>query len=259
MAEASVDSPVVFITGGAGGIGAATAQRFIAGGWRAAVVDKHRGRVVEVAAQFGASALALECDVSQPQSCHAAVASTMATFGRIDAVVAAAGLWTEGPIDDVTEDEFDRVMAVNVKGVFFTCQAAASAVRRTHGSITLIASDAGLQANKGAAVYCASKAAVVLLAKTLALDLAPDGVRVNAVCPGDVMSPMLQSQADTYGSANPAGYLDSLLSKYPQGELSRFIETDEVAEVLWFLAQPSSRPITGSALSIDFGLSAGVQ
>jgi NAD(P)-dependent dehydrogenase (short-subunit alcohol dehydrogenase family) len=259
MDEANVDSPVVFITGGAGGIGTATARRFIAAGWRAALVDKNRERVLEVAESLGRSAVAIECDVSQPQSCHAAVASTIAAFGRIDSVVAAAGLWTEGLIDSVTEDEFDRVMAVNVKGVFFTCQAAVSAVRLTRGSMTLIASDAGLQANKGAVVYCASKAAVVLLAKTLALDLAPDGVRVNSVCPGDVMSPMLQAQADTYGGADPAGYLASLLSKYPQGESARFIKTDEVAELLWFLAQPSSRPITGSALSIDFGLSAGVQ
>ena len=136
---------------------------------------------------------------------------------RLDHVIAAAGLWTEGPIDAVDEFEFDRVMSVNVKGVFFTCKAAVAALRATRGSMTLVASDAGLQANKGAALYCATKGAVVLLAKTLALDLAEAGVRVNAICPGDVTTPMLQYQADTYGEGDPQAYFDTLLSKYPQG------------------------------------------
>jgi NAD(P)-dependent dehydrogenase (short-subunit alcohol dehydrogenase family) len=253
------DQPVAFITGGAGGIGTATARRFIDGGWRVAVVDIHHARARKVAEQLGDAAFGVVCDVARPESCHLAAAATIAAAGRIDHVVAAAGLWTEGEIDSVTEAEFDRVVAVNFKGVFFTCQATVGALRATRGSITLIASDAGLQANKGAAVYCASKAAVVLLAKTLALDLAPEGVRVNAVCPGDVMSPMLQDQAQTYGEGDPQGYFATLLSKYPQGEHARFIEPAEVAELLWFLAQPGARPITGAALSIDFGLSSGVQ
>lgn len=253
------DRPVVFITGGAGGIGAATAQRFLEGGWRAALVDADFARAAIVAEQLGGLAFAVSCDVSDPAECHAAVAQTMARTGRIDHVVVAAGVWSEGTIDGLAEAEFDRLMGVNVKGVFFTCQAVMNALRSTHGSLSLIASDAGLQANKGAALYCASKAAVVLLAKTLALDLAEEGVRVNAICPGDVMSPMLRYQADTYGQGDPQNYLDALLNKYPQGKLARFIEPSEVAELLWFLAQPWARPITGAALSIDFGLSAGVQ
>ena len=150
-------------------------------------------------------------------------------------------------------------MAVNVKGVFFTCKAAVAALRSSRGSLSLIASDAGIQANKGAAVYSASKASVVLLAKTLALDLAGDGVRVNAICPGDVATPMLQYQAESFGAGNPDGYLADLLAKYPQGAQARFIDPAEVAELLWFLAQPGAAPITGAALSIDFGLSSGIQ
>ena len=252
-------SSAVLITGGAGGMGAAAARRFIDGGWRVAIADRDDVRANELALELGAGALAVHCDVTRPESCHAAVRATLEWAGRLDHVVAAAGLWTEGPIDGVDEFEFDRVMAVNVKGVFFTCKASVAALRATRGSMTLIASDAGIQANKGAAVYGASKASVVLLAKTLALDLAGDGVRVNAICPGDVATPMLQYQADSFGGGNPEGYLADLLAKYPQGGRARFIEPTEVAELLWFLAQPAATPITGAALSIDFGLSSGVQ
>jgi NAD(P)-dependent dehydrogenase (short-subunit alcohol dehydrogenase family) len=261
-ARADQTSAVVMITGGAGGMGVAAARRFAAGGWRIAIADRDTTAASELvgslAVEHGPVALAVECDVTRPESCAAAVRETVHWAGRLDHVIAAAGLWTEGPIDDVDEFEFDRVMAVNTKGVFFTCKAAVAPLRETRGSITIIASDAGIQANRGAALYCASKGAVVLLAKTLALDLAPDGVRVNAVCPGDVVTPMLRGQADVYGGGDPDGYFADLLAKYPQGAASRFIEPSEVAEMLWFLAQPTSAAITGAALSIDFGLSSGL-
>ncbi|MCU1394414.1 MAG: putative short-chain dehydrogenase [Ilumatobacteraceae bacterium] len=253
------DAPVVLITGGAGGMGVAAARRFVTGGWRVVVADHDQIRAEALADELGPDVVAVHCDVTRPESCHAAVREALAWAGRLDHTIAAAGLWTEGPIDDVDEFEFDRVMAVNVKGVFFTCKASVAALRESRGSITLVASDAGLQANKGASVYCASKGAVVLLAKTLALDLAPDGVRVNAVCPGDVMTPMLRYQADAYGGTDQEGYLAGLLAKYPQGATARFIDPAEIAEMLWFLAQPTSAPITGAALSIDFGLSSGIQ
>lgn len=247
------------ITGGAGGMGAAAALRFVAGGWRAAIVDRDFDRAREVSSELGTSAMPVDCDVTRPEACAAAVRATLRWADRLDHVIAAAGLWTEGPIDAVDEFEFDRVMSVNVKGVFFTCKAAVAALRATRGSMTLVASDAGLQANKGAALYCATKGAVVLLAKTLALDLAEAGVRVNAICPGDVTTPMLQYQADTYGEGDPQAYFDTLLSKYPQGSRARFIAPAEIAELLWFLAQPAAAAMTGAAVSIDFGLSAGLR
>jgi NAD(P)-dependent dehydrogenase (short-subunit alcohol dehydrogenase family) len=121
-----------------------------------------------------------------------------------------------------------------------------------------LSSDAGLQGNAGAAVYCASKGAVSVLTKALALELAPSGVRVNAVCPGDVDSPMLRGQAAAHGGDDPEGYLRGLLSGYPQGAAARFVRPDEVAELVWFLAQPAAAAITGANMSIDFGLSAGI-
>jgi NAD(P)-dependent dehydrogenase (short-subunit alcohol dehydrogenase family) len=107
-------------------------------------------------------------------------------------------------------------------------------------------------------MYCASKGAVTLFTKALALELAPQGIRVNAVCPGDVESPMLRFQAETYGGGDPAAYYARLLAGYPQGpDRARFIRTDEVAAFIEFLARPEAAPVTGAALSIDFGYSAG--
>jgi NAD(P)-dependent dehydrogenase (short-subunit alcohol dehydrogenase family) len=247
----------VLVTGGASGIGRATVERFVEGGWRAVVVDRDATAAATVVGPLGATmAMAATADVSDVAQCDAAVAAAMAWAGRLDHVVCAAGVWSEGSAEQVTEDEWDRVMGVNLKGVFFTVRAAIPHLRAARGGASLLASDAGLQGNRGAAVYCASKAGVVLLAKTLALDLAPDGVRVNAVCPGDVMSPMLRGQAE--GSDDPAAYYERLLAGYPQGPAARFIEPVEIAELIWFLAQPRSTAITGAALSIDLGLSAGI-
>jgi NAD(P)-dependent dehydrogenase (short-subunit alcohol dehydrogenase family) len=120
-----------------------------------------------------------------------------------------------------------------------------------------IASDAGLVGNKGAAVYCASKGGLVLLTKALALELAPHGVRVNAVCPADVATPMLEYQAKTYGGGDPAAYERQLLSSYPQGAAARFIRADEIARMIQYLCEAGAAPVTGAALPIDFGLTAG--
>jgi NAD(P)-dependent dehydrogenase (short-subunit alcohol dehydrogenase family) len=245
------DRNVAVVTGGARGMGRATVERFVAGGWRAVVVD------IDVAgAPDGSDVLVMATDVRRPEECDRAVRAALDRYGRIDLLVNAAGVWLEGPVEHVAVDDWDRVIDINLKGTFLMCQAAISPLRGTGGSIVNVASDAGLQANRGAAVYCASKGGVVLFTKTLALDLAADGVRVNAVCPGDVMTPMLQGQADA--APDPSAYLARLLAGYAQGPRARFIRPAEVAELIWFLAQPAAAPITGAAVSIDFGLSAGI-
>ena len=112
--------------------------------------------------------------------------------------------------------------------------------------------------DKGVAVYCASKGGVNLLTKALAIELAPHLVRVNAICPGDIMSPMLQYQAGTYGKGDPDGYLADLIKRYPQEENARFITPEEIAEFIYFLSTRQARPITGAAFSIDYGSTAGL-
>ncbi|MGE0239630.1 MAG: SDR family NAD(P)-dependent oxidoreductase, partial [Parvibaculaceae bacterium] len=178
--------------------------------------------------------------------------------GRLDALVNAAGIWREGLTENCSEEDFDAVFGVNVKGLYFLTAAAIPALKRSAGLIVNLSSDAGIQGNQGAALYCASKGAVTLFTKALALELAPDGVRVNAVCPGDVMSPMLAFQARRYGQGDEQGYLDRLLQGYPQGPgRARFIAPEEIASLIFYLARPEAMPITGAALSIDFGYSAG--
>jgi NAD(P)-dependent dehydrogenase (short-subunit alcohol dehydrogenase family) len=143
--------------------------------------------------------------------------------------------------------------------VYFVSSAAIPHLRPTGGCICNLSSDAGMQGNAGAAVYCASKGGVSNLTRALALELAPAGVRVNAVCPGDIDTPMLAYQAQTFGGGDPEGYLRRLRAGYPQGDSARFLRAEEVAELIWFLAQPHAAGITGANLSIDFGLSAGIR
>ena len=242
-------APVVLITGAAGGIGGATVERFIAGGWKVAAVDIATTTATN-------DLLPILVDLRDVEHCRAAVAETVSWAGRLDVVVNAAGVWTEGSSAETTEDEWDRVVDVNLKGLYFVCSAAIPHLTATRGCIINMSSDAGIQGNAGAAVYCASKGGVSNLTRALALELAPVGVRVNAVCPGDVDSPMLRGQAAA--SADPPAYLARLLNTYPQGTSARFIQPAEIAELIWFLAQPSSAAITGANISIDFGLSAGI-
>jgi NAD(P)-dependent dehydrogenase (short-subunit alcohol dehydrogenase family) len=255
-AASAADAPVVLVTGATGGIGGATTRRFLSGGWNVGAVDITEP--APLASQPNGSAIHhVTADLRLVADCQRAVHDTVAHFGRLDAVVNAAGVWTEGPSEDTTEAEWDRVLGVNLKGLYFVCAAAIPHLRHRGGSIINLSSDAGIQGNAGAAVYCASKGGVSLLSKALAIELAPDGVRVNAVCPGDVWSPMLRGQADA--ATNPQEYLADLLAKYPQGGSARFITPAEVAELIWYLAQPHAAPITGANISIDFGLSSGIR
>jgi len=248
--------PVVFIAGGAGGIGSATAERFLAGEWTVVLCDRDAARLADVSTRLNVAS-AITADLCTKSECTRAVQRAVAEHGRLNMLVNAAGIWREGPVDQTSEDDFALVMDVNVKATYFLCAAAIPHLRTTKGAIVNLSSDAGLQGNTGAALYCASKGAVAIFSKALALDLAPDGVRVNAICPGDVMSPMLEFQAKTYGDPTPESYLAKLLAGYPQGKTARFIQPREIAEFIWFLAQPEAAAITGACLSIDFGLTAG--
>jgi NAD(P)-dependent dehydrogenase (short-subunit alcohol dehydrogenase family) len=224
---------VVLVTGAAGGLGSVVCERFATGGWiLVGLLDAKQIREM--------------------------VAQATAVHGRLDCVVHAAGLWTEGPSDATTEDEWDRVVGVNLKAAYFVSSAAIPHLVTTGGNIVMISSDAGIQGNAGAAVYSASKGGVSNLTRALALELAPRGVRVNAVCPADIETPMLEGQARDFGGGDPEAYYAKLRSAYPQADRARFLKPAEVAEVVWFLAQPTAAGVTGANWSMDFGLSAGI-
>ena len=246
---------VVLVSGAAGGIGGATARRFGAGGWKVVAADLDEGNLDTLEAPGIVARLA--GDVRRPDDCRALVARAVDAAGRLDALVNAAGVWREGPVDECAEADFDAVVDVNLKGTFFLCAAAIPHLKTTGGSIVNVSSDAGRQGNLNAAAYCASKGGVTLFTRALALELAPHGVRANVVSPGDVDTPMLRFQAESYGGGRPADYLDDLLEKYPQGSRARFIRPEEVAALVFFLCSPEAAAITGADMAIDQGYSAG--
>jgi NAD(P)-dependent dehydrogenase (short-subunit alcohol dehydrogenase family) len=250
-----VNAPVVLVSGAAGGIGAATVRRFVAAGWRVVALDLDEAGLARL--DDAALVARLGCDVRSAASCRAAVAQAVAAAGRLDALVNAAGVWREGPVEECSEADFDLVVDVNLKGTYFLCAAAIPHLRASRGAIVNVSSDAGRQGNLGAAAYCASKGGVTLFTRALALELAPQGVRANVVSPGDVDTPMLRFQAERYGGGDPAAYLSGLLAKYPQGSAARFLRPAEVAELIHFLCTPAASGISGADLAVDQGYSAG--
>lgn len=251
---------IALIAGGAGGMGLATAKRLAGGGDRIVIADLPGARLdaaAAVLAEMGADRLVVPLDIRDANACKRVVEIAAQWGGGLDILVNAAGVWLEGSSADVSEEDWDRVLAVNLKGAFFVISAAIPHLTRTRGTVINIASDAGLVGNKGAAVYCASKGGLVLLTKSLALELAPVGVRVNAICPADVATPMLEFQAQKYGDGDPQAYVRNLLSHYPQGDGARFIQADEIARLIEYLCEPAATPITGTAVSMDFGVTAG--
>jgi NAD(P)-dependent dehydrogenase (short-subunit alcohol dehydrogenase family) len=251
------ESRVALITGAASGIGLATARRLHAEGATVVLLDRDGERLKPAVAGLGDRAEPVTGDVADHAGIAAVIGDVGARHGRLDVLVAAAGIWTEGPSDQATEAEFDKVIDVNLKGVFFANRYAIPELEKTGGIILNIASDAGLVGNAGAAIYCASKGGVVILTKALAVELAPRGIRAVAICPGDVATPMLDYQASAFGGGDAEGYLENLRSKYPQKQKARFITAEEVAELVYMSASPRLGALTGAALAFDFGLSAG--
>jgi len=251
---------VVLVTGGAGGIGRTTAHRFVSLGDAVVIADVSGEGLLEAVADLAGpdrSIDAAQVDVSIVADCERMVEEVIDRHGRLDVLVNAAGVWDEGPTVEMTEARWDRVIDVNLKGTFFACRSAIPHLERTEGCIVNIASDYGLVGGPGTAIYNASKGGVCLLTRSIALELAPAGVRCNAVCPGDVDTPMLHGQARDHGGGDPQRYLDSLLAHYPQGERRRFVRPHEVAALIAFLCSEEAAPITGACIPIEFGVTAG--
>ncbi len=249
----------VLITGGGGGIGRATAEKFLEAGAAVAVADIDQARLDEFSRAMGGrgDVAGLVVDVARVGDCQRMVSETVAKFGRLDLLVCAAGIWVEGPSERMTEEDWDRVIDINLKGTFFACRHAIPELEKTEGGIILLSSDLGLNGAAGAAIYCASKGGVSLLAKSLALELAPRGIRCNAICPCDVDTPMLAQQAERFGGGDPEGYLARLRANYPQGPRARFASAEEIADFIFAIASPRLAPLTGACLPIDFGHTAG--
>lgn len=242
---------VALITGGGSGIGAATAKRLAGDGWSVAITGRRLERLAPVADSI--DGLAIQADQSNEADCLRAVAKTVERFGQLDAVVANAGIEALGSADELDLDDWRHVMAVNVDGVLLMARAAIGPLRRTKGSFTVVSSVAGMTAGRHYAAYVTSKTAVLGLVRSMAVDLGPDGIRVNALCPGWTATEM--SDRETAELAESLGVsLDEARARLVEHlPLGRMATPEEVAGCIAFLAGPDAGFITGTTLVADGG------
>ena len=242
-----VDGKIALVTGAASGIGRACARRLAAEGARVVLADRDRDNG-EAAARELRQRFAL-LDVTE----EADWARVVGELDRLDVLVNAAGIGISGDIETTTLGDWRRVHAVNSEGVFLGCQAAIRLMKQTGGSIINLSSVAGLIGDPGLAAYCASKGAVRLLTKSIALHVARKGygIRCNSVHPSFVATPMVD--ALLVGTRDPAKARERLEHAAPLG---RFAEPDEIASLVLYLASDESRFVTGAELVIDGGLTA---
>ena len=239
---------IAIITGGASGIGRAACLRIASEGCSVAVIDldeKGAYDVAEKCAKTGVETLALKADVSDEKDIETAVSKALSHFKRLDFLVSNAGI--EGAMKDFGETsaaEWDRVMAINVRGAFLTVRACLPTFRaQKSGAIVLTASNYGFVATPHTTVYCTSKGAVNALGRALSVELVPDGIRVNCICPGNVDTPMydraLAMQVDDPATVKAA--------------MGRMAKPEEIASVITFLLSEDASYMTGAQVMIDYG------
>ncbi len=245
------DERTVLVTGATRGIGRACALTLAATGWRVVGVGRDAVALSELRSALGSRGIALEGDVTQPHTNRDAVAACLDHFGRLDAAVASAGATLAKTIETTTDDDFDRLIAVNLRALVYLSQVVHKPLSDRTGSLVFIASNKGLVGQRGSPLYVATKGAVVQLARALALDWADDGVRVNALCPGVVDTAMLRRfLAD---GADPERGLREVISAQP---LRRLATPTECAAVVRFLVSKDASYLTGVALPVDGGFTA---
>lgn len=246
---------VAWVTGGSSGIGRATALAMARAGASVAVHGLNDQEITEVVNQIegeGGRAMGVRADVSQAEEMQEAARRIVRHFGRIDVVFANAGIngvWA--PIEDIKPEEWDQTLGINLRGTFLTIKYAAPELRKRRGAVIICASVNGTRmfSNSGATAYACSKAAQVTMTKMLALEMADDGVRVNAVCPGAIQSGIHEKtvQRNTEEVKEPV--------EFPEGKIpltdGQVPEADVVADVVVFLASDAARHVTGSVIFVD--------
>lgn len=238
------------VTGGAMGIGAAIAERLAEAGAAVLIADVNEEEARRTAARIGetgSQVVAFRANMSQVGDIRAMVAATVERFGRLDVLVNNAGIFPFTPALEMTEEQWDRVLDVNLKGAFFAAQAAARAMV-AGGRIVNIASIDGLHPTGYLAHYDASKGGLVMLTRSLALELGPRGIAVNAIAPGSINTPGAATTAALSG--NSAIAMEGFLKRIPLGRVG---EPDEIAKVALFLASGAADYITGELIVVDGG------
>ena len=245
-----IDGSVALVTGAAGGIGRCISARLAAAGAALALVDIDRDGAEALLAELGAKGVAVAADLSAPEDVGAAVAAAEEQLGPLDILVNNAGISGVGPPKatvDTPLEEWEKTLAINVTAPFLFCQAVVPGmVARGRGSIVNIASMAGILCLPGRVSYAASKAALISLTKTLAVECGPSGVRLNAVCPGWVDTPFIAARL-----AQP----ELKAQAEAMVPIGRVATPDEIADVVLFLLSPAARYMTGAAVAVDGGMS----
>ncbi len=241
------------VTGAAGGIGAAVARTLTDRGATVVMADLDRDRIEAAAADIGDAAVGVACDITDPDQVDAAVACAVSEFGRLDGAVANAGIVKLDTAWDATPEGWQGELNVNVVGTFVTARRVGEHLRHHGGgALVNVASNCGKVGYANMAGYNASKAAVISLTRSLALEWAADGINVNAVCPGGVDTPMLAGVADWLGPRIDVDPGELLASMGP-AQLGRKILPSEVAAVVAFLLSDDARIIRGQSINVDGG------
>jgi len=240
------------ITGGAGGIGHATALLFAREGAAVSVVDLNRDPGQDVVREIheGGGRGIFECaDVTSSSDCRRVVERTVQEFGGVDVLFNNAGIIRRASVVEISEEDWDAVMTVNVKSIFFMCREVIPIMMKANGgSIINTASGWGLAGGARAAAYCASKGAVVLMTKAMAIDHGRENFRVNCLCPGDTDTAMLRNEARQLGEEEDRFLFES--AKRPLGRMGR---PEEIAQAALYLASDAASFVTGTALVVDGG------
>jgi 3-oxoacyl-[acyl-carrier protein] reductase len=239
---------VAVVTGGGSGFGAAICRRFAHEGAKVVVVDRDVVGGERTARDIGAAAVSVAADVAQAADVRRMIATAMDRFGRLDILVNNAGLpQAPTPFADTSEEEFDQLFAVNAKAIFLAAQQAVSIMRRQGGGVILnTVSVAAIRPRPNLLAYNSSKGAALVMSKSLAVELAPDKIRVNAVCPGPGDTPMLATFAGGDSEAHRAAFLASI-------PLGRLCTPEDVANAMLFLASDEGSFVTGATIEVDGG------
>lgn len=241
------------VTGATSGIGAAIARELSAQGYALLLVGRRQAEGVALAESLSATgtpARFIPADLTDRTAPETVVQAALDSFGRVDALINNAGILTLGRAEETSDDAWDRMMDVNLSAVFRLSRAALPALRHSRGTIVNIASDWALTGARGAVAYAVSKAAVAQLTRCMALDHGAEGIRVNAICPGDTDTAMIAT--GLHGSAR-AARLAELGASVPLGRVGT---PEDVARVTAFLVSPAAGYMTGALIPVDGGVTA---
>jgi NAD(P)-dependent dehydrogenase (short-subunit alcohol dehydrogenase family) len=247
-----LDNKCAIVTGGASGIGLATAQLFADEGASVVIADINAEQGKQAESQInsaGGRAVFVQCNVALSADCQHVVQAAVEKFGRLDIVFNNAGIIRRTDVIGISEEDWDLVMAVNVKSIYLMSKYAIPEIaKQGGGAIVNTGSGWGIKGGRNAISYCASKGAVVNMTRALAIDHGPQNIRVNCICPGDTDTPMLRNEAKQLGQAE-----DKFMAEAAERPLNRYAQPIEIAQSVLYLVSDAASYVTGAVLAVDGG------